>query len=119
VASAGTFAIDGASASAGAVEAARRRGADLTSHRSRPLDRKAIEEADLLIAIGPAHLRILLDQPGREEKAHLLTDFLPDGHPQRGIGVADPFGGGTEEYERAARTIEVCVEHLLDELQDT
>jgi protein-tyrosine-phosphatase len=119
VASAGTFAVEGAPASRGAVEAARRRGADLSFHQSRRVDSKTVQEADLLIAMSPAHLRVLLDHPGAEDRAHLLTDFLPAGHAQRGTGVADPFGGDAAEYERAAQTIETCVAYLLDGMEDS
>lgn len=118
-ASAGTHAAEGASASPGAVAAARRRGADLTSHRSRSVDGALIAEADRVITMTPGHLQALTGAPDIARKGSLLTDFLPEDHPLRGAGVADPFGGDDAEYERAAGMIETCLAFLLDSLEES
>jgi protein-tyrosine phosphatase len=118
VSSAGTFAVDGAPASPRAIAAARRRGADLSLHQSRPVNREALRQADLVIAMGPGHLSAVAGEPGVRAKARLLTQFLPEEHVLHGMGVADPFGGDDAEYEHAATVIELCVARILDALEE-
>jgi len=118
IASAGTFALEGSPASAHSIRAAERRGADLSAHISRPLCRDALEGADLIFAMTPGHLTAVRTQHGRELNASLVTDYLPDGHDRRGEAVADPFGGGQEEYEEVARLLEQCVESILDRVAE-
>ena len=116
VSSAGTMAAEGAPASPGSQVEARRRGADLSLHRSRPVD-ASILEADLVIAMTPGHLAHLRTGHGRELAAALATDFLPPEHPWHGRAVADPFGGGEEEYERVADLLEECVRGLVEAIE--
>lgn len=116
--SAGTFAAEGAPASAHSISVAARRGADLSEHRSRPLDSETVEDADLILAMTPGHLVALRTEYGRELDAELVTDFLPADHEWRRSPVADPFGGGPAEYEEVARLLEECVSHLLDRLAE-
>jgi protein-tyrosine phosphatase len=56
VASAGLL-YDGRPASDGAIRALGSRGIDLADHRSRHLDRVAIEAADLIVGMEPRHVR--------------------------------------------------------------
>lgn len=116
VASAGTMAAVGSPASPGSQVEARRRGADLSSHRSRQVD-ASILGADLIVAMTPGHLAHLRRGHGREMAAALATDFLPPEHPSRGLAVADPFGGGEEDYERVADLLEACVRSLIDAIE--
>ena len=118
IASAGTLAVEGSRASVHSIRVAERRGADLSAHRSRPLGRKELDGADLIFAMTPGHLMAVRTQHGRELNAALVTDCLPDDHDRRGEAVADPFGGGEEEYEEVARLLEQCVECILDRLAE-
>jgi protein-tyrosine phosphatase len=113
VSSAGTLAGAGFPASGGSRMAASRRDADLTDHRSRPLDPSAVD-ADLVVAMTPGHLADLRRAHGRELGVALATEFLPEEHPAHGMPVADPFGGSAEDYERVADLLEECVAALLD-----
>jgi len=118
VSSAGTFAAAGSPASPGAIAAARRRGADVSLHQSRPVDREGLRRADLVVAMSPGHLAALAAEPGTGAKARLLTDFLPANDALHGRAVADPFGGDEAAYERAASVIELCVAAILDSLEE-
>ena len=114
VASAGTFAAAGAPASQPSILVAGRRGADLSSHRSRALDREVLAAADLVLAMTPAHLGAVRSGHGRELNAGLVTDYLPADHPMHSAPVADPFGGSADQYEQVADILEQCVVALLD-----
>jgi protein-tyrosine-phosphatase len=116
ISSAGTMAADGAPASPRSVQAAARRGADLSAHRSRRLRPADLGQADLVLAMTSAHLGTLRIDHGRELNAGLVTDFLPEGHARRGKPVADPLGGTEEDYEEVARLLEECAGCILDRL---
>jgi len=119
VTSAGTSAVAGAPASPEAIRAAARRGADLSTHRSRPLQAGILSEADLVVAMTPAHQRIIRTEHGRELNVVLATDYLPPDHARHGEPVSDPFGGDMEEYEEVARLLEQCIEGILYRVSET
>jgi protein-tyrosine-phosphatase len=114
VASAGTGAVTGSSASPEAVEVARERGLILDAHTSQPLTPELIGWADLVLAMGTSHMYVIRELGGAG-KVSLVTDFVDgDGH---GLPVADPFGGDEEQYRAAFSQIEDAVEGLLDRLE--
>lgn len=113
VRSAGTFAGRGAPASSGAVLAARQHGLDLSGHRSTPLGPDLVEWADLVLTMTNAHRRVAADIGG-EEKTALVTEFLPEEHPEHGREVRDPAGAGVERYEEVLELLEAAVEGALD-----
>ncbi|MBT8479267.1 MAG: low molecular weight protein arginine phosphatase [Gemmatimonadetes bacterium] len=117
--SAGTLAVEGAPASPQSSSSAERRGADLSSHRARPLDTDVLARSDLVLAMTPAHLTVLRSGHGRELQVGLVTDYLPLDHASHGKPVADPFGGDDDEYEEVARLLEHCISSLLDRLADS
>lgn len=116
VASAGTFAVEGAPATGHAMRAAARRGADLSAHRSRPLASDTLTGADLVVAMSPSHIQTIRNEYGREIAVALATDFLPSGHALHGAPVADPHGGDEADYEETTRLLEECVAGILDDL---
>ena len=109
--SAGTGAAAGDLASDGALAAMARRGLDLSTHRSTPLN--AIDPAgyDRILAVTSrhaAHIRSLGIPPGRIEVVAAAQG-----------GVPDPFGGGESEYEAAARTLASEAERIAGVLSST
>lgn len=116
VRSAGTGALDGSPASAGALGAAERHGLDLTRHRASRLSPEAVARADLILAMAGHHLQAARDL-GAEDKATLLTHFAasedPVGVPD---SVTDPFGGSDEVYEATFSLLERLVERALRRL---
>ncbi|MFN7022186.1 MAG: hypothetical protein ACK4WH_12785 [Phycisphaerales bacterium] len=98
--SAGTAAAAGGPASAEAVRAVKRLniGASLGGHRSRPLTRKLIEEADAIFTMGRSHLHTILEMaPDAADRVRLLD---PEGRD-----VPDPVGMPDHVYEATARSI--------------
>jgi protein-tyrosine-phosphatase len=109
VRSAGTWASAGAAASPNGVAVAARHGIRIENHRSTPLSRSLIREADLILTMEPAHLEeVLALDPEAEAKTSVLTTFVD---PEQGDpgGVEDPFGGDEAAYEDTFEQID----HLL------
>ena len=96
--SAGTHAFEGGRASTHAVEAMEERGIQgLEHHRSRPVTRETIEDADLVIALGHGHRDTLLHwNPSLVDRVVVISE----------TGVSDPIGGDLETYRRCALEIE-------------
>jgi protein-tyrosine phosphatase len=106
----------GQSASPLAVEAAKRRGYDLSDHRARLLTNEDIERFDYPLAMDRGHLatmrwmapRALVDRP------QMFLKFTP----QVGtLDVPDPFGGRGRDYEKALDLIETGCAALLATLK--
>jgi protein-tyrosine phosphatase len=105
VLSAGLAAMMGGEAAPEAVETARELGADLAGHRSQPLTRELLAQADHVIAMTRGHLRALAGQPGPAPRL-LAPEDIPD-----------PIGGPPEVYRECARRIEAALEELLPALE--
>ena len=111
VSSAGTGAAEGAGASDGALLVAMEQGLDLASHRSRPLTRELVRDADLVLAMGGGHLE-RVRQLGGADKVHLLPDFAAGGDSGRQIG--DPFGADLVVYRATFAELEAEIARALD-----
>ncbi len=102
----------GAPASLLAVEAARRRGYDISGHRSRVVTNEDLEKFDLPLAMDRSHLAAMhwMASRERQHRATLLMKFAP----QLGVEeVADPYGGPAAGYEEALNLIEAACKGLL------
>ena len=110
VSSAGTCAFPGGEISIGSLEELRRRGIDARTHRSQPMTVELIRRTEKIYVMSPEHRSFALDLvPGAAMRIQLLD---PDGP------VADPIGGGAEQYQRCATHIERVVEARLVEFLD-
>jgi len=104
VESAGTWTVDGRSASRYMVQLLGKRGLDLTQHRSRPVNRCMIERADLVLAMTQNHAEALrLEFPDQAEKIYLMSQMKDSRH----YDIDDPYGGSLMEYQ-------ACVKELTD-----
>lgn len=113
VSSAGTSAWDGSPASDPAVLVAMEHGMDITGHRSRVLTREIVEQADLVLVMGPHHLEraIALRNGG---KAHLLTHYASRG--ASATPVADPFGGDLDAYRVTFDELQATIAQVMDRI---
>lgn len=98
--SCGLSAFSGDSACEYAIEAAKRYGADISDHRSRPFSRYLMDESDLFVCMTQSHLNALSPYIPKEKLMLLSED-----------GVPDPFSGTQEDYLSCAEKIH---ESLLD-----
>jgi protein-tyrosine phosphatase len=100
---------DGAPATPEAVETMRRRGIDLSGHRSRALTRDLIASADVIYVMTSRHARVVLGiDPRAAERVQLLDP--------EGADVEDPIGSPLDEYERVASNLERMIAERLKEL---
>jgi protein-tyrosine phosphatase len=104
--SAGTYdGHAGAPPSRLAIEAAARRGYDISSLRARPVVAADIARFDHVLAMDRGHLVELrrLAPRGLTERPQMFTS----------VDVADPYGGTDRDYERALDVIEAGCRDLL------
>jgi protein-tyrosine phosphatase len=111
--SAGATASEGAPASDGALLVGLERNLDLSHHRSRLLTKQLVDEADVILAMGIAHLD-RIEELGGEGKAHLLTSYASHDSTVRSIN--DPYGGDLETYRATFDELEKEIRRLFDRL---
>lgn len=122
-----------------AAEVVGARGMDLTSHRSRALDRVALENADVIVAMTSVHRREILDvAPAVSHKVVLMKELvelalegdLPSSSEarlerllgaarpewRRALDLDDPIGKPIGAYEKTLAEIELGVEVLVEAL---
>jgi protein-tyrosine phosphatase len=135
---------DGVPASAHAVDVLAARGIDIAPHRSRQLDRAAIDKADLVLGMARRHVRevVLLDADalgrtftlkelvrlGREHGARRDDESVASWLERIGSGrtppglvgelaaddVADPIGGPRRGYERCATELDELLAAMIE-----
>jgi protein-tyrosine phosphatase len=76
VSSAGTWGMEGASATPEAVMAASERGADITAHRARRLSEVPVADADLVVAMTGEHRDALADDETLRARAFTLKELV-------------------------------------------
>jgi protein-tyrosine phosphatase len=88
-----------------AIQAAARRGYDITRLRARPVEAADIARFDHVLAMDRGHLVELrrLAPRGLTERPQMFTS----------VDVADPYGGTDRDYERALDVIEAGCRDLL------
>jgi protein-tyrosine-phosphatase len=138
VASAGTWAAAGEPATDEAILVCEARGIDLSAHRSRPLERKDIDDADVVLGMTSVHIQevaslvpearsktmvvkeiaetevpALWPDASVEDRLHAL---LIGGRPRwrRKLDVADPIGRPLRIYERCFSELQGAVRILAD-----
>lgn len=102
--SCGTFAFPGDEASPPAVEAAAQLGADISAHRSSPVNQYIIDNTDVFICMSPSH-------------AAMIKSVSPNSDVRvLGGGIPDPYGQSDEVYLACANEIYKNLEILTDVL---
>src|SRR5207248_9298205 len=107
VRSAGLAAVPGDEATPEAAEVAREFGADLSAHRSRPVNPELLAGATDVVAMTAAHAAMLaLQFPGLGPPPGLLSP---------GGDLPDPFGSDLGVYRECARAIQAQLDRLVKE----
>lgn len=110
VRSAGTSAFGGGGISSGSLEELRRRGIEASGHRSQPVTVELLQQAERVYTMSVEH---------HDWVVGLLPSAAPRVAPLDPSGaVADPFGGGPDDYARCAAQIEHAVQARVEELLD-
>jgi len=98
-----------------AIEAARRRGLDLSGLRARQVSVADFERFDLILAMDEDNVADLsrMAPPQYHSRIRLLMDFAAD-PPLR--EVPDPYYGGPQGFEQVLDLLEEAAEGLLQEV---
>lgn len=113
-ASGGTAAFGGQGASGNAILALRELGIDLSTHRSKGVTPKMIDEADLVLAMTRSHkAQLLAIKPDASHKIFTLAEYCAE---DNGRDISDPFGGDLNTYKRCRDEIAENLKKLIDML---
>lgn len=109
IASAGTFGMIEVAASAESVVACGAKDIDISTHRSRAVDKDLIEASDYIFVMGKGHSNYISSIcPEAVNKCRLLLDEAE---------VPDPIGQPQEVYDECANMIETAVKTIVGGLE--
>ena len=100
----GLAAFGGEPASDHAVEVMLNQDIDISKHRSTPLNRYALAEAELVVCMTEAHSKVLL-QVGFDPEKLIVFD------------IPDPYKGTFEDYQRCAEKIKTELQKVYDRIR--
>jgi protein-tyrosine phosphatase len=100
-----------------ALEAARRRGYDMTALRARVVAPEDFERFDLILAMDRNNLSILRRRApaSARERVRLFLEFAPDADVDE---VPDPYYGGPAGFEEVLDLVEAAARGLIAHLRD-
>ena len=99
-------------ASPGGVDALKEKNIDMVAHRSRPLDRKVVDAASLIVVMTASHraqIRTLF--PDVMEKVFLLKPFNPAAADN---DIEDPIGMSLDAYRGIRDEIDAALPGLIE-----
>jgi ribose 5-phosphate isomerase B len=104
--SAGTWALEGVTATSHAIEAMRERNLDLDEHLSQTVTEELMASYDLILTMVSNHKEAInIEFPQYSDKVFLLSEMV-DGD----WDLDDPVGKPLEEYRETAKMIEEVLE---------
>lgn len=98
-----------------AADVLRRHGYRSTDHTAHQIQRRELDDADLVIAMEQLHVD-RMRRIGDVSQVRLLTDFDPDAEP--GSGVPDPWYGGPEGFEDTLSAVQAAMPGVLDRVRE-
>ncbi len=113
VSSAGTFAFDGDKVSDHSVTGLKKKGMDISNHKSTLVYEDLVIEADIILAMANTHKQNIIKKfPKVKNKVFLLNEYAFGENRD----ILDPFGGSLRDYERARDEIYLAVEEIVRRL---
>lgn len=111
VQSAGLAAFAGVPVTPEAVEAAKEKGIDLSTHQSQPLGKTLVMESDLILTMTAKHKEMIVKKmPALEPKVSLLSEFAGEGTAD----IDDPVGQPLDVYRQVIGQLEGYLKKSLD-----
>jgi len=110
--SAGVMAVDGCSASQGAVQALGQIGMDASAHQSKMLTAQLASDYDIILTMTTSHKEAVCCMfPEFQNKVHLLSTYADK------LGdIPDPFGQSPRVYAECRDCIFECTQSVLEKL---
>ncbi len=117
--SAGIFAMEGDSASDGAIKVMEDMGIDIKDHRAQRLMPSMIREADLVLAMTKNHKDAILSiVPSATGKTYTLTEYAGKFDKSlKGVDIEDPYGQSLEVYKNSAQDIKEILRVIVDNIE--
>ena len=113
VCSAGLATVEGLKASRETLLLLQSEGLKMEHHRSRPIDAAMVEKADYIFTMTATHKKYILERfLSCANKVWTLGEYGADGSD-----IADPYGGGLEDYEMAASQIKQALLGIISRLK--
>lgn len=112
--SAGIWAHPGQPASAEAQKVMNSLGIDISQHRTRLLEERLVNDADLILTMTGSQSRQLKELYPRRSSG-IFT--LPEYAGKDSEDVEDPYGAGVKMYMRTAQQIKELIEELTERLR--
>ncbi len=110
--SCGTWTEDGLPPTDHAVQVMAERGIDIEAVESEEVTSEAVADADLILVMTDSHLiGVIADFPGAIGKARLMSTLAG-----ATFDIADPVGGGIEDYRATADELERLLEEGWSEI---
>jgi protein-tyrosine-phosphatase len=113
VSSAGIGAMTGMPATPYAIEAAKNWGVDIASHRARDISRDMIERADLILAMAPEHVEMVLRKSPEAFNKTFLIKAFPTPYASTQEKVQDPIGGTLNEYNQTYLELDEILRRII------
>lgn len=114
VSSAGIAATPGQPASSG-IRGVLKPPEDLSDHGARQIDENLVVQADLILTMTASHKALLAERyPAWSSKIHTLGEYAWN----QDVDIADPYGGGRDEYMLARNEIERALDKLAGKLAE-
>lgn len=111
--SCGIYAFEGNKPSDKSVQIAQQNGIDISTIRSKSINRVLVEQSDIIFALSIDHLNFILDNfPSARHKTFLLKAFGKERSAGLIDSIPDPMGLGVEFYQKTFNEIR----NVLDEI---
>lgn len=95
-----------------------RHGLELPDHQAHRITDDELENADLLLAMTEEHQSELRRRLGDEhaDRVRLLRSFGAQNGAEGDLEIADPWYGGSEDFDAAWEQIQAAVPHVVSEV---
>lgn len=104
-------------ASKNSIKVMKDEGIDLSKHVPVQIDKKLIDEADLILTMTQLHRKILNSQyPEYSHKLYTLKEYADSNNTDKDI--QDPFGGPLSIYKACFNEIKEAIEKIIEKERD-
>jgi protein-tyrosine-phosphatase len=112
--SCGIYAYDGNKASESAVRAAANNQIDISTIRSKPINRVLVEQSDLIFTLSIDHLNFIQENfPSARHKTYLMKTFGKDRPTTIGDSIPDPMGFPFDFYVKTFSEIQNTIDEIF------
>ena len=112
VGSAGTWALWLRGASQFSIDVCENMGLNIKEHRSRMIDERLLEQADLVLCMEAGHVEALQAEfTSQANKIYLLSEMV-----EKSYSVPDPYGEPLAMYQKMADELSILIDNGLERI---